>query len=165
MNLIVAVDRNWGIGSKDNMPWHIPEDMEFFRKMTLNKTVVMGRITFLSFPKQRPLKNRQNIILTRDTNFSVKGAIVVNGIKSLLDYVSNINSDDVFIIGGQSIYQTFEKYCKKAYVTKIDNEYEVDTYFPNLDLLEHWKVSKIHPTQYTKDGVAFAVYEYINTQI
>ncbi len=165
MNIIVAVDKNWGIGDKDNMPWSIPEDMKFFKDMTINKTVVMGRITFLSFPKQLPLKNRQNIILTRDENFSVEGAIVVNGVKSLIEFVKDINEDDVFIIGGQSIYQTFEKYCKKAYITKIDYEYEVDTYFPNLDLLDHWEISKIHDIKHTKDGIPFTVYEYINTQI
>ncbi|MCK5811358.1 MAG: dihydrofolate reductase [Clostridiales bacterium] len=165
MNMIVAVDKNWGIGAKNNMPWYIPEDMKFFKNMTINKTVVMGRITFLSFPKQLPLKNRHNIILTRDENFKVNGATTVNGVLTLIELVKELPSEDVFIIGGQSIYQTFEKYCKKAYITKIDNTYKVDTYFPNLDLLDHWKIDKIHDTKFTNDGTPFTVYEYINTQI
>ncbi|MBN2851455.1 MAG: dihydrofolate reductase [Clostridia bacterium] len=165
MNIIVAVDKNWGIGKKNDMPWRIPEDLKFFTEMTLNKTIVMGRKTFLSFPHQNPLKGRENIILTRDEHFKVEGATVVNGVKELLSLVKDKNTDDVMIIGGQSIYQTFEKYCAKAYVTKIDASYEVDTYFPNLDLLDHWKVDKIHDEVVSKTGVTFRIYEYINTQL
>lgn len=166
MDLIVAVDRNWGIGNKNDMPWHIKEDLAYFKRMTLNKTIVMGRKTFLSFPKQKPLVNRKNIILTRDKKFIVEGATTMNGVKQLLNYVQKKkNSNDIFIIGGQSIYQTFEAYCERAYITKIDYEYEVDTYFPNFDMLDHWKIDKINETLVSKDGISFTVYEYINTQI
>jgi len=165
MNLIVAVDKNWGIGNNNNMPWQIKEDLAYFKKMTLNKTIIMGRKTFLSFPNQKPLKHRENIILTRDKKFVVENAKCLHGVKQLLDFVKNKDSDDVFIIGGQSIYQTFEAYCKRAYITKIDYEYKVDTYFPNLDVLDHWKIDKVHKTLQNKNGISFTVYEYINTQI
>ena len=140
MNLIVAVDRNWGIGNKGELLVRIPEDLRRFKKLTTGKVVVLGRKTLETFPDKKPLPNRTNIILTRNTEFKVDGAIVVHSIEELLEELKNYNSDDIFIIGGQSIYEQMLPYCDAAYITTIQNVYDADAYFPNLCDLA-WKTS------------------------
>jgi len=140
MNIIVAADRNWGIGNKNSLLVQIPRDQKMFREMTTGKVVVMGRKTLESLPQKQPLQNRTNIVLSRDNEYKVKGATVVNSIDALLQELKQYNEEDIFIIGGESIYKQMLPYCKVAHVTKIDFEYEADTHFPNLDELKEWKL-------------------------
>lgn len=147
MNLIVAVDKNWAIGSQNKLLVSIPADMKFFRETTKNKVVVMGRKTLESFPNGQPLKERINIVLTRDKNYKVNDAIIVHTVEELLKEIKKYNSDDVYVIGGESIYRMLLPYCKMAYVTKIDHAYQADTYFPNLDELSQWKLTGITEEQ------------------
>lgn len=161
MNLIVAADNNWGIGKDNSLLVHIPEDMKFFREMTTEKVVVMGRKTLESFPFRRPLKNRTNIVLTSDTNYKVDGAIVVHSVEQLLALLKNYNSEDVFIIGGASIYKQMLNYCSTAYVTKIKETYEADTYFPNLEELDNWDLQKCSEEK-EYDGIKYQFVKYIN---
>jgi len=140
MNLIVAVDKNWAIGKDNKLLVSIPDDMNFFRETTSGKVVVMGRKTLESFPNGKPLKNRVNIVLTRDPNYEVKDAIIVHSKEELDKELKKYNQDDIFVIGGESIYRMMLDDCKKAFVTYVDYAYDADTYFPNLDELSDWKL-------------------------
>lgn len=141
MNLIVAVDENWAIGNKNKLLVSIPSDMKFFRETTTGKVVLMGRKTLESFPGGQPLKNRVNIVLTRDENYKVKGAVIVHSVEEALEELKKYDTEDVYCIGGESVYRAFLPYCDIAHVTYIENSYEADTYFPNLDEDEDWYIA------------------------
>ncbi|MBQ9489485.1 MAG: dihydrofolate reductase [Lachnospiraceae bacterium] len=141
MNLIVAVDNNWAIGNKNKLLVSIPNDMKHFREETTGKVVVLGRKTLETFPQGQPLKNRTNIILTKNKNFKVKDAIVAHSLEELLDELRNYEDEDVYVIGGDSVYKQLLPYCRVAHVTKVDHEYEADTYFPNLDRDPEWQIT------------------------
>ena len=147
MNLIVAVDKNWAIGKDNKLLVSIPQDMKFFRETTIGKVVVMGRKTLETFPGGQPLKQRTNIVLTTDKNYSVKDAIVVHTIDELLEELKKYNDEDIFVIGGESIYRQMLPYCTLAHVTKINHAYEADTYFPNLDEEEGWEITGVSDEQ------------------
>ena len=147
MNLIVAVDKNWAIGCGNKLLVSIPQDMKFFRETTMGKVVVMGRKTLESFPGGQPLKKRTNIVITRDKNYSVKDAIVVHSVEEALEELKKYNEEDIYVIGGESIYRQMLPYCKVAHVTKIDHAYEADTYFPNLDEMDEWEITGVSDEQ------------------
>ena len=147
MNLIVAVDKNWAIGKDQKLLVSIPQDMKFFRETTTGKVVVMGRKTLETFPGGQPLKKRTNIVLTRDKNYQMKDAIIVHGIDELLEELKNYEEEEIYVIGGESIYRALLPYCKVAHVTKIDHAYEADTYFPNLDEMDDWEVTGVSEEQ------------------
>lgn len=138
MKLIVAADKNWAIGKDNKLLVSIPADMKFFRTKTANKVVVMGRKTLESFPNGQPLKNRINIVLTRNKDYRPKGVVVVHDLGELLNEVKKYPADDVYCIGGDSVYKLLLPYCDTAYVTKIDFAYEADSFFPNLDQMPDW---------------------------
>lgn len=140
MKLIVAVDKNWGIGRKNALLVHIPNDMKFFRNETMGKVIMMGRKTLESFPQGQPLSGRTNIVLTSDPNYSVKGAIVVHSVEEAIEESAK-HGDEVYCIGGASVYKQFLPYCDTAYVTRIDHAYEADTFFPNLDEMPEWEMT------------------------
>lgn len=141
MNLIVAVDRNWSIGNQGQLLVSIPEDQRLFREETLGKVLVMGRKTLESLPGGQPLYGRTNIVLTKDENYKVKGAIICHSLREALRELEAYPSEDIFIIGGQSIYEQFLPYCDTAHVTYIDYEYSADTRFPNLERDENWSMT------------------------
>ncbi len=160
MNIIVAVDKNWAIGKNNKMMWSIPADMRFFREKTTGHVVVMGRKTLESFPNGLPLKQRTNLILSRDKSFQVKGALVLHTMEELLEHLKEYDSSDIFIIGGESIYRQFLPYCDTAYVTRIDHAYDADTYFPNLDELPEWTMTEVSEEQTSFDlEFVFTKYE------
>lgn len=141
MNCIVAVDENWAIGYKNELLVRIPADQKFFRQETTGKIVVLGRKTLETFPQARPLPNRTNIIVSTKKDYQVKDAIVVHSIEELLEELKKYDTNDVYIIGGDSIYKQMLPYCDTAHVTKIDRAYEADTYFPNLDEMDDWEIT------------------------
>lgn len=141
MNLIVAVDENWAIGSKNDLLVRIPADHKFFREETTGKVVVLGRKTLETFPQKQPLKNRTNIILSSNREYQVKDAMVVHSLEELLEELKKYPLEDIYIIGGESIYRQMLPYCDTAHVTKIDHTYEADAYFPNLDQMEEWIIT------------------------
>lgn len=141
MNCIVAVDENWAIGYKNELLVRIPADQKFFRQETTGKVVVLGRKTLETFPQGRPLPNRINIIVSTKKDYQVKDAIVVHSIEELLEELKKYDTEDVYIIGGDSIYKQMLPYCDTAHVTKIDRAYEADTYFPNLDEMKEWEIT------------------------
>ncbi len=140
MNLIVAVDRSWAIGKNGRLLVRIPADQQLFLKETTGKTVIMGRKTLESLPGGLPLAKRENIVLSREKGFSVKGASVCGSVEEALDLVKDKNPQDVFVIGGESIYRQFLPYCQTAHVTWIDYRYDGDTFFPNLDQDQQWRL-------------------------
>ncbi len=141
MNLIVAVDENWAIGNNDELLISIPADHKFFRQETTGKVVVLGRKTLNTFPQGLPLKNRTNIIMSTNPAYKVKDAVVVHSVEELLKELEKYNTDDVYIIGGESVYRQMLPYCKVAHVTKIDHAYAADAYFPNLDKDPQWQIT------------------------
>lgn len=141
MKMIVAVDKNWGIGKNNDLLVSIPADMKMFRTETSGKVVVMGRKTLESFPGGLPLKNRTNIVLSGNPDYQVKGAIVVHSLPELLEEIKKYPKDQVYCIGGDSVYKMLLPYCDTAQVTKIDFAYEADRYFPNLDEMSQWQVA------------------------
>ena len=141
MNAIVAVDSNWAIGNKGQLLISIPADMKMFRQETTGKVIVLGRKTIETFPNARPLPNRTNIILSTQKDYEVKDATVVHSVEELLEELKKYNTEDVYIIGGDSIYKQMIDYCDVCHVTKIDHAYEADTYFPNLEKMDDWELS------------------------
>ena len=137
MKAIVAVDKKWGIGKKNDLLFSLPEDMKFFRKTTLNKVVIMGSNTLKSFPNGNPLKNRTNIVLfpggeKRDD------CIIVDSLDELFAEIKKYDADDVFVIGGAMFYKTMLPYCSEVLVTKVDADGGAEVFYENLDLLSNW---------------------------
>lgn len=141
MNMIVAVDENWAIGNKGGLLVSIPNDHKMFRKETMGKVVVLGRKTLETFPQGMPLEGRTNIILSTNPDYKVKGADIVHNIDELLEELKKYKTEDVYIIGGESVYRMMLPYCSVVHVTKIEHNYEADAYFPNLDELEEWEIT------------------------
>lgn len=140
MNLIASADENWGIGSNGQLLVRIPDDMRFFREITAGKTVVMGRKTLESFPGGI-LKDRVNIVLTRDRNYKAPGAVLVHSLEELHRELERYRREDIYVIGGESVYRQLLDECDTAYITKIDFAYQADTYFPDLDKKEEWELT------------------------
>jgi len=160
MNLIVAVAKDWGIGCENKLLFRIPEDQKYFRATTTGKVVVMGHSTFKSLPGGKLLKDRTNIVLSRDTMLSIPGAVVYNSTEQLLEQLKIYNPDDVFIIGGAIIYSEFLNHCKRAYITKIETALPADTFFPNIDEMPNWKlVEASEPKEDNGLVFRFCIYE------
>jgi dihydrofolate reductase len=140
MNCIVAVFKDWAIGYENKLLAKNPIDMKYFKEKTLGKVVVMGRKTLESFPGGLPLKDRINIVLTTKPDYKVEGVVKVSSVWELEKELEKYNLDDVFVIGGESVYKQLLAKCQKAYVTKVESDFPADTWFPNLDDLEDWKL-------------------------
>ena len=134
ITMIVAVAENGAIGKDNNLLWHISGDLKRFKAITTGHSIIMGRKTYLSFPK-RPLPGRKNIILTSGDSI-FEGAYTAKNIEQAL---ALCDSDEVFIIGGESVYRQFMPYTTKIYLTRVHRSYEADTFFPELNM-EEWKV-------------------------
>ena len=141
MNIIVAVDKNWAIGYQNKLLNSIPEDMKFFRETTTGNVVVMGRKTLERFPNGRPLKNRTNVVITRQKDYEVPGAVVVHSVEEALEYLKDFRSENIYVIGGASIYEQMLPYCDVAHVTVMDYAYQADTWFPNLDEMDDFVIA------------------------
>lgn len=142
MKAIACADKNWGIGWNNRLLVSIPSDMKFFRQTTTGKVVVMGRKTLESFPNGMPLKNRINIVLTGNRDYQVKDAVIVHSQDELMEELKKYNTDDVYVIGGESIYRMMLPYCDTVYITRVDRAFEADTFFPNLDEADEWVLTE-----------------------
>lgn len=164
MNLIAAVDKNWGIGRGGNLLVSIPQDKKLFREETLGKTIIMGRKTFEDLPGKQPLYGRTNIVLSRDPKFLPEGVSVLRSREECLEYLkeSRVREEDVFIIGGESIYRAFLPYCDTAHITYIDYAYEADRFMPNLDREGSWKLAlETEEETYFELSYCFRLYKRI----
>ncbi len=140
MNLVVAVDNQWGIGRQDQLLFRISEDMKRFRALTSGHIVILGRKTLQTFPGGRPLAQRTNIIMTRQQDFSVNSAFPCHSLPELTQLLQKWPDESIYVIGGASIYNLLLPYCRYAYVTKIDQIGMADCFFPNLDQNPGWQL-------------------------
>ena len=164
MDLIVAVDREWGIGRNNDLLFHIPEDMRFFRQMTSGHTVVLGRKTLESFPNGKPLPNRRHIVLTRDKDYTPEGVETVHSLYELMEKLDTIK-DKVFLIGGASIYKQLYRQCKNAYVTQILADGGADVFFPDLDQDSFFRLAEEGEVQRSSSGLFYRFMRYENTRL
>lgn len=170
ISAIVCVDSNFGIGIKNNLLAHIPEDMKNFKRQTENNIVIMGRKTYDSLPV-KPLPNRTNIVITHMNNspqLQRQGLIHSNMefIKSWLsqkEVLNGDNVDDIYIIGGGTIYRELLPLCERVYITKVFHSYEdVDTYFPNIDDMSEWKMTTASEIkEYNGLQYQFCIYDIV----
>jgi dihydrofolate reductase len=135
ISIIVAISKNQVIGKNNQLIWHLPKDMKFFMDTTMDTVVIMGRKNYESIPKKyRPLKNRKNVIITRNKSYKAEGCVVVNSIDESLKVLNNIENKEVFVIGGGEIYKKFlEKgFIDRMYITHIDEYFDGDTFFSRI---------------------------------
>ncbi len=132
MNIIAAVDKKLGIGKNGELLVSIPEDMKLFREETVGKVVVMGRKTFESLPQGLPLVERTNIVITTSEDFKHDNVYVCHSVDEVLNKVKEYPTEDVYVIGGASVYEQMLPYCDTIHLTKIDYTYDADTYFPDI---------------------------------
>lgn len=163
MNAIVAVDNHWAIGNKGSLLVRIPMDQKAFRDTTMSKVVVLGRKTLATFPNGLPLQGRTNIVMSRNPNFKVKGAVVVHSKEELFEELQQYDSNDIFVIGGSDIYDMLIPYCKTAYVTRIDYRYAADSFFPNLEEMQEWSLIE-EGEENTYFDLEFTFCKYENSQ-
>ncbi|MDR3021316.1 MAG: dihydrofolate reductase [Clostridiales bacterium] len=158
MNIIACVDKNFGIGYKNKLQFDIRLDKSYFKAMTINKTVIMGAKTYQSL-KNVPLPNRNNIVLSTQLQECEDSLIVKSSLKQLLDYLNDNKITDVFVIGGQSVYQQLLSYCDTAYITKVDAVKKADKFMVDLDLHMDWQL--IQSKQAFNEGyeLSFCVYK------
>ena len=150
ISAIVAVNEDWGIGYNGDLLEHIPEDLKYFKALTTGNAVVMGRKTWDSLPK-KPLPDRTNIIISNKGNLLLENGAIRLSLDDLLLGITDFE-DDVFVIGGGTIYKQLLPYCDRVYVTKIYKKHEnVDTYFPNLDETDDWTTTPIAEPENYKD--------------
>lgn len=140
ISCIVAKSKNNVIGKDNKMPWHISEDLKYFKKITSGHAIILGRKNYESIG--RPLPKRLNIIVTRDKSFRCPGCIIVHSIENALKIAFENNENEVFIIGGGEIYKQTTMYWDKMYITEINHEFDGDIFFPNIDFNDWKNISK-----------------------
>ena len=163
LTAIAAVSSSWGIGKNGDLLFNIPEDKKFFRRTTLNHTVIMGRKTLESLPGGKPFKDRKNIVLSRNMDFAPEDVTVCHDVREVLGIIKN---EDAFVVGGGEIYRLMLPCCVKAIITKIDGDPEADAFFPDLDNAANWALTE-QSEEYTYEGLAyrFCTYENIGNEV
>lgn len=157
MELIVAVYDDWGIGSDGTQPIALKADRKFFRETTRGAMVIVGRRTVEDFPDKKPLPNRMNVVLTRSVG-ELEGFQVCHSPEEALALAQN--ADRAMVIGGGSIYRQLLPHCDTAYVTKVHCKPESDTFFPNLDKDNCWKLKEVlHSGE--ENGISYEMCRYI----
>ena len=164
---ILNCDKEYGIGKKNGLLFNLKEDMRFFRTTTLNHVVAMGENTLLSFPGQKPLKNRTNIVLSQDKTHNYEGVINVHTFEDFLRKVNEFaESEDVYIIGGASMYRQTLEYVDYVYLTKVDAIGGAEVFFVNIDENENFEVvSESEPIQDGDYMIKFVTYRNKNKKI
>ena len=159
---IVHADKKWGIGKNGDMMFSLPKDMKFFRETTTGHTVVMGGNTLRSFPNQKPLKNRVNIVLSRG---QVRDDfMIVRSFDELKAEMKKRENEEIYVIGGGEIYRELLPYCEEILVTKVDAVGNADTFFPNLDENENFVcVYESEPIDDNGNTIRFTTYK--NTKV
>ena len=141
ISIIVALARNRAIGLNGNLIWHLSADLKYFKRITTGHTVIMGYKTFLSLPNQRALPNRRNIIISSHLEQAPEGFELAHSIQEAVNMVHD--EEETFVIGGGSIYEQFLPHADKLYLTRIDKEFEADTYFPYIDF-DEWNLIDVN---------------------
>ncbi len=159
MKCIVNATENWGIGRGNELLFSISDDLKRFRALTTGKTVVLGRKTLAGFPGGRPLKNRENIILTRNPEAAFPGGTCVHSEQELLKLLATLPSDDICVIGGESVYRLLLPYCDTVLLTRTFSVCDADRFFPNLDTDPSWRCTEQEPVQ-EENGLRFQYRTY-----
>ena len=161
VSAIVAIAKNNAIGKNNQLLWHLPADMKYFKEKTLGHCIITGRKNYESIPEKfRPLPGRINIVISRQKNYTAPGAIVVHSIEMAIQQATNLNEQEVFIIGGAEIYKQSLSIVDKLYITYVDAQFDADAFFPELNL-DEWKVESryLHPADdKNKYDCSFCVY-------
>ena len=166
MNVIVAVDEKWGIGKNNDLLFRVPEDMKFFRSMTLGKNVICGKNTLLSFPGGKPLPDRKHFVLTHSALSANDQLFTADSLDKLLNLIKDLPEDEVFVIGGESVYRQLLPFCKNVFLTKIfQYDPEATVFFPNLDENDDFVLTDPGERLVSKNGIEYAFQVYTNTKL
>lgn len=161
--IIVAMGRHREIGRKNNLLWHLPKDMQFFKETTMGHPVVMGRKSWESIPEKfRPLPGRQNIVVSRDVNYQAEGATTITNLQDLDKVIDVENTEKCFIIGGAQIYQLALDYklVTQMYITHVDETFEADTLFPYINF-DYWDAEEVLKSEKDdKNPYSFTIKKY-----
>jgi dihydrofolate reductase len=161
--LIVAMDSERGIGRNNDLMWHLPDDMKFFKESTSGQIVVMGRKNYDSIPERfRPLPNRENVVLTRNVDFTAEGCLVFHSLETCLEHYKNETERTVFIIGGGEIYrQALALDCvDELFITHVDKSYGADTFFTEFEA-NNWYIKTLVTHEIDdKHEAAFEIKQY-----
>lgn len=155
ISLLAAHDENRVIGADNKMPWHIPEELKYFKEKTMGKGIIMGRKTFESIG--RPLPGRLNIIITRDQEYQAEGVIIVHSLEEAIARAESY-ADEVMVIGGAQIFEMAMPYADRLYTTIIRRTYKGDTFFPPYNI--GWKLISESKDHRTEDGLSYAYHIY-----
>ena len=161
MNAIVSVTKTWGIGLNNKLLIHNPKDMQFFKNKTTGGCIICGKTTFESFPNGA-LPNRLNIVISH-TTINNPSIHIANSIYDAINIAHKYyDTNNVWVVGGTSIYEQMLPYCRYTYVTKHDIIKEADTYFPNLDININWLLTEAISNDITPDNIPFSIVKYTN---
>lgn len=163
MRIIVAVDENWAIGCGNSLLHSIPEDMKYFREKTMHQVVVMGRATLESFPGGRPLKERINIVLTKQEALD-REVCLCHSVEEVLALIKEYPDQEIYIIGGETVYRQFLPFCEICFITKMKASYPADKYFENLDENKDWVLISENCHR-NDDGLEYCFCEYQNQKL
>ena len=161
MIAIVNVTPDWGIGKDGRLLVAVKDDLKRFRTLTEGKTVIYGRKTLATFPEGKPLKNRRNLIMSSKPDFTVERAEICRTLAELLEKLADTPSEDVFVIGGASVYRQLLPYCECAYVTKTFIDAPADSFFPDLDAMPNWEQTAASDVR-EENGVTYQYIDYVN---
>ena len=166
MNAIVVVDQNWAIGREGRLLFNLPGDMRRFKELTEGGVIIMGRRTLNSFVEGHPLPDRRNIVVTRNKDLCPPEVEVVPDTGAALEAVAQEDPEQVWVIGGGSVYAALLSRCRRAYLTRVETvaEVEPDTYFPNLDHLPGWEIEETGEP-ITENEVTYRFVRYINRNL
>lgn len=163
VSLIVAMDRQRGIGKNNDLMWHLPADMKFFKETSTGHIVVMGRKNYESIPERfRPLPNRENAVLSRDENYKAPGCSVFSSLEACLDHYKNETERTVYIIGGGQIYREAIELnvLTEMFITEVGHTYDADTFFPEMDLSGWTSEVVLEHAADDKHAVGFKILRY-----
>lgn len=164
MNFIVAVDQSYGIGYMDKLLTHVPDDLKYFKKMTLGNIIIMGRKTLEALPGGKPLTGRTTIVLTKNMDYYNEDVIIVHGLDELFKCLKDFEDDKVFVAGGEAIYQQLIPYCEFGYITFLQDTFKADKHMLPIREMPEWQ--KIWESEVNNhNGLAFTFTQYKNGQI
>jgi len=163
ISLIVAIAANNGIGKNNDLLWRLPKDMQYFKAKTVGHHIITGRKNYVSIPKKfRPLVDRTNIVLTRKTDFNEDNCVIKNSLETAIDFAKSNNESELFIIGGGQIYKEAlaKNLIDKMYITHVHQDFEADTFFPEIDAAVFKKTKEEHHEANEKNPINFTFTEY-----
>lgn len=163
ISLIVAIAKNNAIGKDNDLLWRLPKDMQYFKAKTLNHHIITGRKNYISIPEKfRPLVDRTNIVLTRQTDFNEENCIIKHSLEDAIEYAKSNNEDELFIIGGGQIYKEAlsKNLIDKMYITHVHQDFDGDTFFPEINSLSWNKANEEHIQADEKNPFDYSFTEY-----